>query len=142
MDILGGLTFFGTYLNTKIEKPLNLDYDTIIKRTPVNGMNIYNATNYRDNKNFMADYAYKRYKESQNPQKSGLIPNFYNQLKDVEARNAERHKKFMEEQKKKDKIILEKQIENVNTRNLKYKQIFIYGVLPFIMFLILLYYTI
>ncbi len=139
MDILGGLTFFGTYLNTKIEKPLNLDYDTNIKRTQINGTNIYNALNYRDNKNFMANLAYNRYKESQNPKESGLIPNFYNQLKDVEARNAERHKKFMEEQQKKDKIILEKQIENVESRNFKYKQIFLYGVLPFIMFLLLLY---
>jgi hypothetical protein len=142
MDIISSLTAFGTYLNTKIEKPIDLEYDTIVKRTPINGINIYNSTNYRDNKNYMDDLAYKRYKGTQNPRESGLIPNFYNQFKDVALRNEERQQKFMEEQKKKNAIILEKQIENVGIRNLKYKQIFLYGFIPFIFLLLLLYYTI
>jgi len=142
MDIISGLTAFGTYLNTKIEKPIDNEYDTIVKRTKINGLNIYDSTNYRNNKNYMDDLAYKRYRLSQNPKESGLIPNFYNQFKDVALRNAERQQKFMEEQKKKDKIILEKQIANVESRNLKYKQIFIYGLIPFIFLLLLVYYTI
>jgi len=142
MDIISGLTAFGTYLNTKIEKPIDNEYDTIVKRTKINGLNIYDSTNYRNNKNYMDDLAYKRYRLSQNPKESGVIPNFYNQFKDVALRNAERQQKFMEEQKKKDKIILEKQIANVESRNLKYKQIFIYGLIPFIFLLLLVYYTI
>lgn len=142
MDIISGLTAFGTYLNTKIEKPIDTEYDTTVKRTQINGPNVYNATNYRDNKNYIDDLAYKRYRASQNPRESGLIPNFYNQFKDVALRLAERQQKFEEEQKKKNKVILEKQIENVESRTLKYKQIFLYGLIPFIFLLIMVYYTI
>jgi hypothetical protein len=119
-----------------------LKYDTIIKRTPINGINIYNSNNYREYKNAMADVAYKRYQEALNPAASGIIPNFYNQFKDVARRDAEYRKQFLKEQEKKNKIILEKQKINVEGRNLKYKQIFLYGVIPFIFLLVLLYYTI
>ena len=141
MDIIAGLTSFGIYLNTKQEQPIDLSYDTTIKRTPINGINIYNASNYRNNKNYIDDLAYKRYQEALNPQKTGMIPNFYNQFKDVSARNDERRKKFLEEQHKKDVITLEKQKEDVDTRTLKYGQIFVYGIIPFLFLLILLYLT-
>src|ERR1700678_1387198 len=109
MDIVGGLTAFGAYLNGKEQKKVDIHYDKQVKRTPINGLNIYDNYNYPDIKAFMEDLAYKRYHSGLDPKVSGLIPNFYNQLQDVERRNAERMKKFLEEEKKKTKVILEKQ---------------------------------
>ena len=108
MDILAGLTSLGLYFNNHEEEVKYLDYGTILKRTPINGINIYDSTNYVNNKKFVDDLVDKRYKLSQNPKESGLIPNFYNQFQAVEKRNAERRKIIMEKEKKQNEIILEK----------------------------------
>jgi hypothetical protein len=126
MDIIAGLTSVGLYFNNHGEKVKYLDYGDILKRTPINGMNIYDSTNYVLNKKYIDDLVDKRYKLSQNPKESGLIPNFYNQLQAVEKRNAEYRKEIMKKEKKQNEIILNEQQTNVESRNVIYKQI-LYG---------------
>ena len=99
MDIIAGLPAFGTYLNTKILKPVDDEYDTVVKRTPINGLNIYTSHNYKENKDYYDDLAYRRYQACLDPRASGLIPNFFNQFKDVEMRNRERLEKIEAELK-------------------------------------------
>ena len=142
MDILGGLTAFGAYLNNKEVPVISTDYDTAIQRTVINGQNIYNNTNYRNNKNYMADIAYQRYQQALNPRDTGIIPNFYNQFKDVEARNAANNKIIYDQQQKTKELILQQQFKDIDNRNLKYKQIFIYGLVPFILMMIFIYLTV
>lgn len=133
MDILLGLTSLGSYFNNHPETIKYTNYGNTIKRTPINGTNIYECNNYRADKNYVDDLVYNRYKLSQNPRESGLIPNFYNQMQAVEKRYAEYRKQIIAEQKKKDEIILTEQKANVESRNLIYKQI-IFGLIPLMLF--------
>lgn len=54
-----------------------------IKRTPINGENIYDSHNYNLNKLYSDNLAFDRYILARNPMKSLLIPNYYNQFKEA-----------------------------------------------------------
>lgn len=141
MDIILGVGSVGSYLNNHEAKTQNLAYGKYVKRRPINGLNIYDSNNYRENKNMMDDVAYVRYKLSENPKESGIIPNFYNQLQAVQKRNEERNKKIALDQKKRNDIILTEQKTNVENRTVLYKQIILFGILPCILLLIFIQLT-
>jgi len=89
MDIFTGISSTGLYMNNKSVPGCaigSLDQSTI-KRTNINGQNIYNSKNYRHNKNYVDNVAWNRYMESKNPMRTGVVPNFYNQQKAIRARN-------------------------------------------------------
>jgi hypothetical protein len=141
MDIIAGLVGTGTYFNNHEPKTVYLDYGKIIKRTPINGINIYDSNNYREYKNMVADKAYLRYQESQRPGETGIITNFFNQYVAVVKRWDEQKKEIIKQQKAKQDIILEQQRQDIDIRTFKYKQILIWGVLPFIILLIFIQLT-
>lgn len=141
MDVLAGLTSFGAYLDTKEVVEKNEDYGDTIKRDPINGLNVYDNWAYPEYKAYVADVAYKRYKEAENPRVSGLIPNFYNQMQEVARRNAEYKAEILKREKEKEKVTLIKQKENIDSRNLKYVNIFLYGFLPLLVLYIFVWMT-
>lgn len=141
MDVLTGLASFGAYLDTKEVVEENVDYGTTIKRDPINGLNVYDNWAYPEYKAYVADVAYKRYKEAENPRKSGLIPNFYNQMQEVARRNAEYRDEILKREDAKEKVTLVKQKENIDSRNLKYVNIFLYGFLPLMLLIIFVWWT-
>lgn len=55
-----------------------------IKRTPTNGVNIYDSYNYKLNKLYLDNLCFNRYMLARYPMQSGLIPNYYNQIKEAE----------------------------------------------------------
>jgi hypothetical protein len=141
MDLLIGLPAVGTYFNNNEHKTKYLEYGTAIKRTPINGTNIYESNNYRENKNYVAHIAYERYQDAQNPKLTGVIPNFYNQLVAVQKRWEEQKEKIVADQVKRKEIILTDQKTDVDNRNLKYKNIMIKGILPCFLLLIFIFLT-
>jgi hypothetical protein len=141
MDIIGGLVGMGTYFNNHEHKTKYLDYGKLIKRTPINGINIYDSNNYREYKNIVADLAYKRYQMSTDPKKTGIIPNFYNQYVAVLKRWYEQKKEIIKREQKRKEDILEEQKINVEERTFKYKQIFWKGIIPCLILMIFVWIT-
>jgi hypothetical protein len=86
MDILGGLGVVGSYMGGRSfvrETKVNTHR---IKRTPINGNDTYNARNYRLDKHYQDMIANNRYIQARDPMKTGIIPNFYNQMQVVQER--------------------------------------------------------
>lgn len=141
MDIIAGLVGTGKYLNNHEPKNVYLDYGKIVKRTPINGINIYDSHNYREYKNMVVDKAYLRYQEAQRPGETGIITNFFNQYVAVVKRWDEQKKEIIKQHEKKQEVILTEQKKDIEIRTIKYKQIFMWGILPFIILLIFIQLT-
>jgi hypothetical protein len=135
MDIISGLGSLGIYFNNHEDEIKYTKYDNALKRTPINGINIYDNTNYVENKNYYDDLAYNRYQEAVDPKKSGIIPNFYNQFQAVAKRNEEYRQERLKKEIKQNKFILSEQKANVTNRNLIYKQV-LYGMVLMILLLV------
>ena len=86
MDILSGLTTVGSYMNSRIQPSHDKINTSRLKRTPIVGSNLYDNADYRDIKSFVDNKAFDRYQLANHPEKTGVIPNFYNQLQVVENR--------------------------------------------------------
>ena|SRR5579885_3431503 len=63
---------------------MNSNINNYIKRTPINGENIYDSHNYNLFKLYSDNLAFDRYILARNPMESGLIPNYYNQFQETE----------------------------------------------------------
>jgi hypothetical protein len=86
MDFISSLATVGNFINDR-EKPPNIkSHSGRIKRTNINGDNIYNSWNLKDNRRQVKSAASSKYKQSQNPEVSGVVPNLYNQSKAVKNR--------------------------------------------------------
>ena len=95
MDIVSGLAYTGKYIGNKPKPPRELIHNNQVKRTNINGTNIYQARNLGLNRRFVRNKANLRYRKSRQPMETGIIPNFYNQVKVVEKERAEAVRKGM-----------------------------------------------
>lgn len=110
MDAVAGLGFAGSYIadRDKIKK----DDGTAgsVRRTRINGDNIYNSRNLRKNRRYLKNVANKRYRNSRYPMETGIIPNYYNQVKAVErdkARAVERGRRRERRERAEDQANIE-----------------------------------
>jgi hypothetical protein len=86
MDFIGGLATAGNFLNER-EQPKSIKTHTSrIKRSKPNGNNIYNSWNLKQNRRHVKKKANDRYKLARNTKETGIVPNFYNQVKSVKLR--------------------------------------------------------
>jgi len=84
MDTFAGLLGTGLYMNQKevpVKKSINSNR---IKRTQINGNNIYDNAKHKENKMYVDNIADARYKLADDPINTGVIPNFYNQLQSID----------------------------------------------------------
>jgi hypothetical protein len=79
MDILGGLLLSSYIIKNSNIKNTNLNNNISVKDKNYN--NIYNMNNKKSSKNLINNIAKKRYDDSKNPEKTGIIPAFYNKKK-------------------------------------------------------------
>lgn len=84
MDILGALTGFGNYINSKKEEPVPKKNYGRIKREITNGDNIYDAHNLKRNKTKMWRVAQDRDIYSTVTPETGIVPDIYNQIEYIE----------------------------------------------------------
>jgi hypothetical protein len=111
MDILSGLFGIGSYMNSK-DVPVHENINTkTIKRTPTNGSNLYSNARYDQNELYVDNVAFERYKLAENPEETGVVPNFYNQMKSVQKRDKIYQVQHAKEQAAKKK---QQQIQNKN----------------------------
>lgn len=97
MDVLFGVSGLGLYISNKEEPPEDIPKIKRIQRDRINGNNIYDSVNYRLNKRLIDNIAFERYELAKDPMKSGIIPNFYNQLKEVVKRSKAEHDEFLKD---------------------------------------------
>ncbi len=88
MDILGGLSTFGTYINNKKVVDNKKKNNNVIKRSQLNGNNIYNSNNYTKNRVGMQRTADSNYSFARHTKETGVVPNLYNRVEDYNNRNA------------------------------------------------------
>lgn len=139
METLLGLSLFGSYINTKTENPAYGSYgsyalgkNNTVKRKQINGNSVYDATNWRSNKNYVDKIANDRHIAARCPKESGLIPNFYNQFEAVEKRHAVYLNEILKNQKQRDEFILKTQKEDIGKINQMYWNIFVICFVSFI----------
>ena len=145
MDFLLGLSALGTYMNNN-ERPEERKINTTrIPRDIIIGNNIYNNASYRYLEAYYNNLAYEQHKLSENPMETGIIPNFYNQLKEVDRRRMYYLLKYLEKTKNHDEYlkthketIVEGFDENVNIEKNNYSTNNYYMVLLIIIVLLLL----
>jgi hypothetical protein len=111
MDIISGLATVGSYMNDREIPSFNETTTGRIKRNQTNGNNVFNSNNYRQNKKYVDNVAWDRYKQAKDP-KSGLIPNFYNQMQAVEKR----HQKYLD-------LALRKEKARLQSKKIKDRQV-------------------
>ncbi|QKF93956.1 hypothetical protein QKU48_gp0498 [Fadolivirus algeromassiliense] len=120
MDLVSGLAVVGSYMNNR-EVPTHDKINTLrIKRNPINGNNIYNNAKYWEYKKYVDNLANERYKLARDPMKTGVIPNFYNQLQVVEKRKEVARQEYLRQKKARKEYlskIKEKKIEGFNVGN-------------------------
>ena len=84
MDLLGGLAFVGNLLNNKDKNNQETDTSTNVKsKSPPysNFDNIYTSQYSKRASRIAKDLASAKFKDSLNPEKTGVIPRFYNRRK-------------------------------------------------------------
>lgn len=96
MDVLSSLTTVGKYMNKNAKKRYDKINTRRIKRTRINGENTYNSRNIRNYRRHLKSLANKNYKLAKNPEKTGVIPNFYNLAKDVKKRKIKKKDNLVE----------------------------------------------
>jgi len=89
MDIVTGLAYTGKYIGDKAPPPKELKHNNKVKRSNINGANIYQSRNLGINRRFIRNKANVRYRKSDRPMETGIVPNFYNQVKVVEKEKRE-----------------------------------------------------
>ena len=102
MDILSGLLGVGSIMNNKEVQVHDNINTTRVKRTPINGNNLYDNAKYRTTKRYEDNIAYDRYKLAKDPMNTGVIPNFYNQLQTVTKRKQAIKEEYLKQKKQKD----------------------------------------
>lgn len=99
MDMLSGLATVGSYMNSNA-RPTSQKVNTgRIKRTPTNGNNLYDNSRYRQNNLYVENVADASYKLAQNTEKTGVVPNFYNQMKEVDRRKKIAYNEYLKQKK-------------------------------------------
>lgn len=120
MDLITGLSAVGTYMNNR-DAPFHDKINTLrIKRNPINGNNIYDNAKYWENKRYVDNIANDRYKLARDPMKTGVIPNFYNQLQVVEKRKEIARKEYLRQKQVRKEFLLhnkDKKIEGFDPEN-------------------------
>jgi len=86
MDLLTGIATVGSYMNNKEVETSKSEPTNRIKRTPLNAENAYTSKNYRKNKYTVDKLTCEQFAKARKPMETGIIPNYYNQIKSVEAR--------------------------------------------------------
>lgn len=86
MDFLLSLTALGTYMNNNEREEEHKINTTRIPRDNIIGNNIYNNGSYRYLEAYYNNLAYEQHKLAERPMETGIIPNFYNQMKEVDRR--------------------------------------------------------
>ena len=81
MDILGGLATFGQYVNNSIKSAPQKKQAEQLNQSPRNGNNMYSSNEYDKNTKKIQNIAKTRTQQSKQPDKTGMIPNNYNQIK-------------------------------------------------------------
>lgn len=109
MDFIGGLATIGTYMNYHNVPPHIVENKPKIKRTPINGNNIYDNAKYREYKLYVDNIADERYTLAKDPMKTGVIPNFYNQLQEVQRRDSIRYRDYLIEKENHKKYLADKE---------------------------------
>jgi len=99
MYILSGLIGVGSIMNNKEVQVHNNINTSRVKRTLTNGNNLYDNAKYRTIKSYENNVAYDRYKLSQDPMNTGVIPNFYNQLQTVIKRQQSAKNEYLKQKK-------------------------------------------
>jgi len=99
MDFLLGLSALGTYMNNNEREEEHKVNTTRIPRDIVIGNNIYNNSSYRYIEAYYNNLAYEQHKLAERPEETGIIPNFYNQMKEVERRRKYYLLKYFEKTK-------------------------------------------
>jgi hypothetical protein len=77
MELLGGLAFLGHIIN-KTPHNKNLDDGKKHKKVKTSGNNLYDNDTYRESINVLKKKARRKTLESRNPEKTGVIPPYYN----------------------------------------------------------------
>lgn len=120
MDLVTGLSAVGSYMNGR-EVPVHDKINTLrIKRNPINGNNLYDNAKYWEYKSYVDNIANERYKLARDPIKTGVIPNFYNQLQVVEKRKEIARQEYLRQKKARREFLLktkEKKIEGFDPEN-------------------------
>lgn len=86
MDFLLGLSALGTYMNNNERAEEHKVNTTRIPRDVIIGNNIYDNSSYRYIEAYYNNLAYEQHKLAERPMETGIIPNFYNQMKEVDRR--------------------------------------------------------
>lgn len=130
MDFLIGLTALGTYMNNNEKIEETKINTTRIPRDITIGNNIYNNNSYRYLEAYYNNLAHEQHKLAERPMETGIIPNFYNQLKEVDKRRKYYLLKYFEKKKKheeylksqKEKIVegFDGEIDTIKDNKLKY----------------------
>lgn len=89
MDVIGTLTAMGNYFNNKQEPPSDRSNTNDIKRTRINGQNIYDSNELSKNKKIVKKIANDRYYDARSPMESGVVPNIYNQISAIEKQKSD-----------------------------------------------------
>ncbi len=90
MDILSGISSVGNFINERDERKHTKTHTNRIKRTQINGDNLYNSWNVRNKRRHEKSISNHRFKNSRNPDETGIVPSLYNQMKASEKRKLRR----------------------------------------------------
>jgi len=115
MDFLLGLSALGTYMNNNDREEERKVNTTRIPRDIIIGNNIYNNSSYRYLEAYYNNLANEQHKLAERPEETGIIPNFYNQMKEVERRRkyyllkyfekTKNHEEYLKSLKEQQKIV-------------------------------------
>jgi hypothetical protein len=77
MDFTGGLASVGKFIADREPEPHDKLITNRVKRTKINGNNIYNSHNTLKYRRLTKKKANDRYVKATKPMETGIIPNFY-----------------------------------------------------------------
>lgn len=99
MDFLLGLSAIGTYMNNNEREDERKINTTRIPRDIIIGNNIYNNSSYRYLEAYYNNLTHEQHKLAERPMETGIVPNFYNQMKEVDRRRKYYLLKYFEKTK-------------------------------------------
>jgi len=89
MESAASLSALGCIINNKEGPRPEKRSTNRVRRTPINADNVYNSWNLRKYRRKQRSIANDRHRKARKPMETGIIPNFYNSIKNVKKRKAE-----------------------------------------------------